>query len=87
MRWRSKIRTGFLLFVLAVSAIPLSLADDVRVLVCLSPNAVAFHAGYCSGMKRCSYGSRWVTLSEAQAMGRTPCGFCYKNKSINHENR
>ena len=36
-----------------------------------------YHNGYCRGMNNCTHAERWVTVSEAKTMGRSPCGYCY----------
>lgn len=58
-----------------------SLADftpETYVLICQSKTAKAYHSHNCKGLDRCTHEIVKVTLEEAQQMGRTPCGFCYK---------
>lgn len=48
------------------------------VLICVSPTAHSYHIGQCRGLQKCTHEIKKVTLSEAQQMGRKPCGFCYR---------
>jgi hypothetical protein len=48
------------------------------VLICDSENAYAYHAKWCTGLKRCTHQVKKVTLSEAKRLGfEKACGYCY----------
>jgi len=49
-----------------------------QVLICDSPNAVAYHAFECRGLAKCTHGIVKVSESEAQRLGRRPCKICYE---------
>ena len=51
--------------------------SDPIVLICISPDAYAYHNHRCYGLKQCSHEIEKVRKSEALAMGRKPCGYCY----------
>lgn len=53
-------------------------AGDTKVYVCTGPQSKRFHnTTKCRGLKSCSKQVIAVSLSKAQSMGRTPCGWCY----------
>lgn len=51
--------------------------DSNEVLICEGENAYAYHEHECQGFNECEASSEWVSIDEAQNMGRTPCGYCY----------
>lgn len=53
--------------------------SDSKVLICISKTATAYHDHYCTGLNKCTHSIGEVTIKEAKELGRTPCGFCYKN--------
>jgi hypothetical protein len=53
--------------------------DSTSVLICRGTSSYAYHHHHCKGLKRCRALIETVTLSNAQAMGRTPCGYCYSD--------
>ena len=55
-----------------------SVKPETYVLICQSKTAKAYHSHNCRGLGKCTHEIVKVTLEEAQQMGRTPCGFCYK---------
>lgn len=48
-----------------------------KVYVCMSPNAYAYHAYQCQGLRSCKSDVVIMTVSEAIARGRRACGYCY----------
>jgi hypothetical protein len=48
-----------------------------EVLVCEGEDAYAYHDHECRGFTECDASSSWISIEEAKAMGRRPCGFCY----------
>lgn len=67
-----------ILFLVAfVCMAPINSADNSKVLICVSLSSKKYHNRYCQGMNRCNHAERWVTVSEAKGIGRTPCGYCY----------
>ena len=53
--------------------------SDNKVLICISSTAKAYHSHRCMGLNKCTHSVGEVTIKEAKDLGRTPCGFCYKN--------
>jgi len=43
----------------------------------MSSSSKKYHSGYCRGMNNCIHVEKWVSVSKAKEMGRTPCGYCY----------
>ena len=66
-----------LLLTIFVFIVPVNSADNSKVLICVSSSSKKYHNGYCRGMNNCTHADRWVTVSEAKTMGRSPCGYCY----------
>jgi hypothetical protein len=50
---------------------------STEVLICEGEDAYAYHDHECMGFNQCEASSSWVSLDEAQEMGRRPCGYCY----------
>lgn len=48
-----------------------------KVIICNSSSAYAYHSYECRGLARCRSSVSWVTVSEAESMGRVPCKICY----------
>lgn len=70
-----------LLFFLMILQFTLeSNSPKTDVYVCTSPNAYVFHInGRCSGLSRCSYSVKVVSIEYAKYnMGRRACGVCCK---------
>lgn len=46
--------------------------------ICMGPGSRRYHISpSCRGFNNCTTNAYKVTLSKAQSMGRTPCGWCY----------
>ncbi|MGR6087358.1 MAG: hypothetical protein ACU4F9_04240 [Arcticibacter sp.] len=54
-----------------------TIAGNSIVLICESPNAVAYHAGYCRGLQRCTHNVARVSVTDAQKYGYRACQICY----------
>lgn len=51
---------------------------EAKVFVCTGPQSKRYHnRSDCRGLQSCSKSVIKVSKSEAQEMGRTPCGYCY----------
>lgn len=52
------------------------------VMICTGKYSKRYHTSppsdSCRGMKACKGEKKKVTLKEAEKMGLTPCGYCYK---------
>lgn len=46
-------------------------------MICKSGEAYAYHNRRCQGLKECTHLIEYVTLNEAVARKRKPCGYCY----------
>ncbi|MCB0782180.1 MAG: hypothetical protein KDC03_22055 [Flavobacteriales bacterium] len=57
--------------------VPQASAHAAGVLVCMSPEAYAYHDHVCRGLARCRAEVWTVSVQRAVAMGRKPCGYCY----------
>jgi len=57
-----------------------SISDDSqRVYICTGGWAECYHIDRnCEGLENCSGSIREITITEAQKIGRRPCGFCSK---------
>lgn len=51
---------------------------ESTVLICISPNAHAYHTHLCNGLNRCTHEIKEVTESIARAKGYSPCKICYR---------
>lgn len=51
---------------------------ETTVLICTGKHSKRYHNSMCKGMKSCKGERKKVKLSEAQKMGLTKCGYCYK---------
>jgi hypothetical protein len=54
-----------------------SCSTDNTVMICVSRTSFKYHSKQCKGMRACTHEIEKVTIAEAEAMGKTPCGFCY----------
>lgn len=52
-------------------------ADTDAVLVCTSAAATVYHDHKCKGLEACRADIKTVTLSEAKALNRRACRYCY----------
>jgi len=52
-------------------------ASNSEVLICLSPNAYAYHSHYCRGLKNCKSKVIRTTQHDAQKRGYKACKICY----------
>lgn len=51
---------------------------STTVFICKGPNSKRYHnTANCQGLRNCSTEIYEVSLSDAESIGRTPCGFCY----------
>lgn len=49
-----------------------------EVYVCGGRYAKRYHNDeYCKGLQNCKGGIEIMTIEEAEALGKTPCGYCY----------
>ena len=54
-----------------------SAKQDITVIICNSENSYAYHVHECRGLKSCRAGTKNITKTEAEGMGRRPCRNCY----------
>lgn len=53
-------------------------ASGSTVYICTGPSSKRYHCdSHCQGFSRCSGDIRAISISQARAMGRTPCKWCY----------
>ena len=52
-------------------------ADTDAVLVCTSAAAAVYHDHKCKGLEACRAEVKTITLSEAKALNRRACRYCY----------
>ncbi|WP_394333528.1 DUF5763 domain-containing protein [Cnuella takakiae] len=53
------------------------LLQEPDVLLCISPDAHAYHNRQCQGLNRCTHSIRRVARSVAIRRRKDPCDFCY----------
>jgi len=68
----------FLLPLLGSGEVKETKQKEETVIICTGKYAKRYHNHICKGMKNCKGETKKVKLSEAKAMGLTPCGYCYK---------
>ena len=52
-----------------------------KVYICTGPQSKRYHKTKdCKGLQSCSESIKKVSIEEAERIGRTPCGYCYKKK-------
>ena len=75
MKIRNQIhfKLTYIFFVLVL----FSCKSEPKVIICLSPDAYAYHSHYCMGLNRCDYETKTIKIEEAKNKGRKECGFCY----------
>ena len=52
--------------------------ENAQVMICTGHHSHRFHSHICKGLESCRGEIEYVTLGEAEDMGKTPCGYCYK---------
>ena len=52
---------------------------EERVWICTGPQSKRYHNDIeCKGLDSCSGDTKYITITQAQDMGRTPCPYCYE---------
>jgi hypothetical protein len=63
-----------MLFLLLLFLFP---GSQDKVMICKSSGAYAYHNHRCLGLKKCTHAVEYMTVKEALALKRKPCGYCY----------
>ena len=59
-------------------------SGEKKVWICTGPYSKRYHRDLdCKGLQSCSGDTKLVTISDAEEMGRTPCGYCYGDATPN----
>ena len=66
-------------FTLNSSEINAEATQEAKVAICTGSSSKRYHkTNNCSGLNACKGERKFITLKEAQDIGRTPCKICYK---------
>jgi|JI10StandDraft_1071094.scaffolds.fasta_scaffold07917_2 hypothetical protein len=72
------VGNGLLNSTIATQRIFITDNRGIIVYICKGPNSKRYHKeSDCQGLRNCSTQIYAVDLSEAESLGRTPCGYCY----------